>query len=68
MNGKDRITKNMSGDYSNYIQKFNHHTNCNLNGINVYSFALYPESIHPSGSCNFSMIDDCLLENNLKSF
>lgn len=31
------------------------------NNIAVYSFALKPEEMQPSGSCNFSRIDDCEL-------
>ena len=35
--------------------------------IGVYSFALKPEEHQPSGSCNFSRIDNCILKfNNLK--
>jgi hypothetical protein len=30
-------------------------------GINVYSFALKPEEHQPSGSCNFSRIDNATL-------
>lgn len=33
----------------------------NLNPINVYSFALKPEEQQPSGSCNFSRIDNATL-------
>jgi hypothetical protein len=30
-------------------------------GINVYSFALKPEEHQPSGTCNFSRIDNATL-------
>ena len=30
--------------------------------INVYSFALRPEEHQPSGSCNFSRIDNAVLQ------
>jgi hypothetical protein len=33
--------------------------------INVYSFALKPEQIQPSGSCNFSRIDNAVLNLTL---
>ena len=32
------------------------------NEINVYSFALKPEEHQPSGTCNFSRIDNAKLE------
>ena len=35
--------------------------NCPAPGINVYSFAITPEDHQPSGSCNFSRIDNALL-------
>ena len=36
-------------------------------GINVYSFALRPEEHQPSGSCNFSRIDNATLQLVLSS-
>ena len=35
--------------------------------INVYSFALKPEEHQPSGTCNFSRIDNAILKLNGKS-
>ena len=35
------------------------------NGINMYSFALNPLEYHPSGTCNFSQIDDTYLQLTL---
>ena len=32
-------------------------------GIAVYSFALKPEEHHPSGTCNFSRIDNAVLDS-----
>ncbi len=44
----------------------NVHTNKpDSRGINVYSFALKPEDHQPSGSCNFSRIDNAKLQLNL---
>jgi hypothetical protein len=34
-------------------------------GINVYSFALKPEDVQPSGTCNFSKIDNAYLTLNV---
>ena len=42
----------------NLIQPYQHHTNSPAPGINVYSFALTPEDHQPSGTCNFSRIDN----------
>ena len=33
--------------------------------INVYSFALKPEEHQPSGTCNFSRIDNAKLDTNV---
>jgi len=32
-----------------------------LEGVSVYSFALYPEKLEPSGAANYSAIDDASL-------
>ena len=57
LNGNDRFTL-QGGDYFNLMQPFRHHTNVPESpGINVYSFALKPETYQPSGTCNFSRIN-----------
>ena len=56
LNGLDRFPER-EGRYFNLVQPYQHHTNIPAVGINVYSFALNPELIQPSGSCNFSRID-----------
>ncbi len=56
INGHDRFSKR-DGKYFNIVQPYQHHTNVPSTGINVYSFALYPEDHQPSGTCNFSNID-----------
>ena len=43
-------------------QPYQHHTRHPDTGINVYSFALRPEEHQPSGSCNFSRIDNAVLQ------
>ena len=43
--------------FFNMIQPYKHHTRCPRAGIYVYSFALYPEQIQPSGSFNASIIN-----------
>ena len=56
-NGQNRFS-NRRGDYFNYTQPYYHHTRTPAAGINVYSFALRPEEHQPSGSCNFSRMDN----------
>ena len=60
LNGHDRFTER-EGKYFNLVQPYQHHTNIPAVGINVYSFALKPEDHQPSGSCNFSRIDNATL-------
>jgi len=65
MNGQDRFPK-IEERYFNQVQPFSCHTNIpKSRGINVYSFALRPEDHQPSGTCNFSKIDNALLELTL---
>ena len=62
LNGKDRIASR-EGRYFDLVQPYQHHTNVPKNGgINVYSFALKPEEHQPSGTCNFSRIDNAQLD------
>lgn len=56
LNGHNRFSKR-DFRYFNLVQPYQHCTNIPNIGINIYSFALYPEKIEPSGSCNFSKID-----------
>jgi hypothetical protein len=68
LNGHDRFTT-MNGEYFNWYQCYRHHTNIPVSpGINVYSFALKPEDHQPSGSCNFSRIDNAKLTLGISVF
>ena len=60
LNGHDRFTTR-DGNYFNYVQPYQHFSNTPADGINVYSFALKPEDHQPSGTCNFSRIDNTTL-------
>jgi hypothetical protein len=44
------------------VQPYQAHTRNPDEGINVYSFALRPEEHQPSGTCNFSRIDNATLQ------
>ena len=61
LNGQDRFSER-EGTYFDLVQPFNHHTRAPDTGINVYSFALRPEEHQPSGTCNFSRIDNATLQ------
>jgi hypothetical protein len=60
LNGHDRFQER-DGSYFNYVQPAQHFTNTPADGINVYSFALKAEDHQPTGSCNFSRIDNATL-------
>ncbi len=57
LNGQDRF-KEQSGKYFNQVQPFVHHSGSPAPGVYAYSFALKPEEHQPTGSCNFSRIDN----------
>jgi len=75
LNGQDRFDERY-GDYFWKVQPYQHHTGgafaatigetsvvptTSPNPINVYSFAISPEEHQPSGTCNFSRIDNATL-------
>ena len=60
LNGQDRFSER-EGSYFDVVQPYQHHTRAPDTGINVYSFALRPEEHQPSGTCNFSRIDNAQL-------
>jgi len=66
LNGQDRF-KEQYGNYFNQVQPFYHHTGTPYPGIYVYSFALQPEEHQPTGTCNFSRIDNAQVSVQMKS-
>ncbi|PNH01290.1 Major capsid protein [Tetrabaena socialis] len=66
LNGHDRMAIR-DGRYFNLVQPYQHHENVPSKGIYVYSFGLRPEEHQPSGTCNFSRIDNATLNLNLTS-
>ena len=67
LNGHDRFRRR-SGSYFTVVQRYQHHTGADgaaigarVAGIHMYSFALKPEEHQPSGTCNFSRIDNAVL-------
>ena len=61
LNGQDRFSER-EGTYFDLVQPYQFHTRAPDTGINVYSFALRPEEHQPSGTCNFSRIDNATLQ------
>ena len=61
INGHDRFGAR-PGDYFKRVQTYQHHTRVPSKNILVYSFALNPEDMQPSGSCNFTRIDTSHLQ------
>jgi hypothetical protein len=60
LNGHDRFSK-QSQKFFNAVQTNMHHTRSPSSNVCVYSFALNPEEHQPSGTCNFSRIDNATL-------
>ena len=72
LNGHERAAPR-EGKYFTHVQPYQHHTRVHVTvtdavsgvstggNIAVYSFALKPEESQPSGSCNFSRIDNAQL-------
>jgi len=75
LNGHDRFSVR-NADYFRKVQNYEHHTRVPRVGseldtddkreqfIYSYSFALSPEEHQPSGTCNFSRIDNAILQLN----
>ena len=73
LNGHDRFSVRYA-EYFRKVQNYEHHTRCPRVGkdldaddarnqyIYSYSFALSPEEHQPSGTCNFSRIDNAVLQ------
>ena len=66
LNGQDRF-KEQIGKYFNQYQPYVYHSGTPYPGIYVYSFALQPEEHQPTGTCNFSRIDNAQVAINMKS-
>jgi hypothetical protein len=65
LNGQDRF-KEQPGKYFNQVQPYNYHSGNPYPGIYSYSFALKPEEHQPTGTCNFSRIDNAQVSVTLK--
>ena len=66
LNGQDRM-KDQSGKYYNQMEPFWHHSGNPMPGVYCYSFALKPEEHQPTGTCNFSRIDNAQVDVRVKA-
>ena len=64
INSINRMDLNSVIYYTN-LQKYQYDFNNNQEGIYMYSFALHPKNLQPSGSINFSKIDDAYIQLTL---
>jgi hypothetical protein len=62
LNGHYRFNPRRSALFFRQWQPFIHHTRIPDSNLYLYSFALRPEEHQPSGTCNFSRIDNTILE------
>lgn len=61
LNGHDRFSERDSS-YFRLVQPYQHHTRIPSKHVYMYSFGLNPESHQPSGTCNFSRLDNVTLQ------
>ena len=66
LNGQDRFKKH-PGKYFNQVQPFQHYKGTPYPGIYAYSFALKPGEHQPTGTCNFSRIDNSVAWISMKN-
>ena len=65
LNGHDRFNARM-GSYFNQVQPYQSICSRPMSGISLYSFSLRPIEHQPSGTCNFSRIDNATLQLSFK--
>ena len=67
LNSNSRFKKR-KGEYFRLMQPYQRHTSVpTTNYIYVYSFSLMPEKFQPTGTCNFSRLDNATLEIEFES-
>jgi hypothetical protein len=52
----------LDGNYYNYVQPYETHWTIPSDGVNMYSFSVFPEESQPSGSANFSRLSRIVLQ------
>lgn len=66
LSGQERLTFRNS-EYYNWIQPYQHFMYAPDEGINIYSFSLFPEKHQPSGTSNMSKIDNVATQLRMSS-
>lgn len=66
-NSYTRVIK-LDGNYFNYVQPYEVHNTTPSDGINIYSFSLFPEELQPSGTANLSRMSRIVLQLQFDSF
>ena len=61
------LFRSQLGKFFNQYQPYLYHTGTPYPGVYVYSFALQPEEHQPTGTCNFSRIDNAQVAVWLKT-
>ena len=64
-NGRERF-KNYYGEYTNYIIPYEKYLSTPSDGINVVSFSINNRDFQPSGTCNFSEIENPYFKLSIK--
>lgn len=59
-NSYNRVPK-LDGNYFNYVQPYQHHSSTPSDGVNMYSFSLFPEENQPSGGANMSRLSRVMM-------
>jgi hypothetical protein len=65
-NGFDRIS-NRNYNYFNHVQAYQHFVKTPSEGLNIYSFGLFPKEFQPNGSCNMSYISNVEIQMGMKT-
>jgi hypothetical protein len=66
LNGTERMPPR-PGQYFRQVQPYQHHTRVPAKHVLCYNFGLEPESKNPTGSCNFSRLEQASLNVTLNS-
>lgn len=66
LNDKERFGRR-TWEYFNLVEPYEHHYRGSSTGINIYSFAIYPEQHQPSSATNMSKIDSASLDMKLRN-
>jgi hypothetical protein len=66
-NAQHRVDKR-NAKFFGVLQPYIHHSSTPKDGINLYSFANKPELLQPTGTSNFSTVENIILDLEFKKF